>query len=430
MSDFTTFQCAAGLRLHARRDDRFTGTTVATYVPRALDAQAADVAILPGLLQAGTRRLPSIALLARECQQLWGTAVDVHVGRAADRQVLAFRCEAPDGRFLPSDDPLPGALRLLTELMHDPVLAADGRFPEAALARERRNLIHAIRARRDDKAGWAAERAGAETFRGLPHAWHEWGELADVAACDADRVTGRFRGLLAAAPIEVYVVGRLDPSEARDVVGAVFDWARDGVVALAPPAPAPPRGEVVREVVERDRIEQGKLHLGFRSGVTRGHPLAPAAIVYATVLGGTSVSRLFKTVREQHGLAYDCSAAYDPSTGALFAAAGIDAGVYPRVVAMVRQAVERLAADGPTPAELSQAQARLAARLRQAADTPAALAAQHHAELVSGHVRSTDERLAAIAAVTAADVAAAGRRFALDTVYFLAPEGAAIGTAL
>jgi predicted Zn-dependent peptidase len=429
MSDFSTFECAPGIRLHARRDDRFTATTLLAYQQRPLDAQAADTAILPGLLKAGTRRLPSIPLLARECQQLWGTSLDASVSRAADRQLLVFRCEAPEGRFVPSDDPLPGALRLLTELIRDPVLDAGGRFPADAVARERVNLVNAIRGRRDDKAGWAGERCGVETFRGEGYAWHEWGELADATALDPARVTDRFRGLLATAPLDVYVVGRFEPAEAYDVIGRAFAWPRQPGPPLPAPAPAPPRGGPVREMVERDQLEQGKLVLGFRSGVQRGDPLVPAAVVFATVLGGTSVSRLFKTVRERHALAYYCSAAYDPASGALFAAAGIDPAAYPRVVAMIREAARQLADEGPGADELRQAQARLAARLRQAADTPAALAAQHFAEHVAGHVRSTAERLAAMAAVTPDDVRAAGARFALDTVFFLAPEGATVGSA-
>ena len=62
--------------------------------------------------------------------------------------------------------------------------------------------------------------------------------------------------------------------------------------------------------------------------------------------------------------------------------------------------------------------------------TPGASIGQHFAELVSGHLRTTAERIAAVEGVTPADLQRAGARFALDTGYLLAPEGQEVGAAL
>lgn len=426
--EFTRFDLGDGLALQARRDDRFTSTTVLAYVQRPLGPAAAETALLPSLLKSGTTVHPSIPALARACQELWGTSFDVSVGRAADRQVLMFRCEVPDGRFLPGEDPLPGAVRLLSEVMSDPLLeresaSAAALFPAATVARERANLANWIRARQDDKATYASEQCAHSLFRGEPYAWHELGQLDDVAGCDPARVTQAYRTLLAGAQVDCFVVGGLDPAAARDLVAPHLALPRRGVATLARPALAPPRGEPVQEAIEFQPLEQGKLVMGWRSGITRADDDFAGAIGFGVVLGGTSVSRLFKTVREKHGMAYYCSAGFDAASGALFVASGIEGDNYAKVVELVQEQIRLLADEGPTAEELGLVKHRLVSSLEGSQDTPPALVAQHFSESVSGAPRTTAERIARVQGITPAMVQQAAQRFALDSVFFLAPEG-------
>jgi predicted Zn-dependent peptidase len=122
-------------------------------------------------------------------------------------------------------------------------------------------------------------------------------------------------------------------------------------------------------------------------------------------------------------MAYYCSAGFDPASGALFVASGIEGDNYARVVELVREQVALLAAEGPTPEELALCKHRLVSRLEGSQDTPPALVSQHFAESVSGAPRTTAERIADIQGITPEAVRRAAQQFALDSVFFLAPEG-------
>ena len=62
----------------------------------------------------------------------------------------------------------------------------------------------------------------------------------------------------------------------------------------------PPHGK--RYFEESLPVTQGKLCLGFRTGITSDDPRYPALLLTNAVYGGTTSSRLFRNVREKMSL--------------------------------------------------------------------------------------------------------------------------------
>ncbi len=419
--DFTRYDLAPGLALHARRDDRFATTTAVLYLHRPLDDTAAEGAIVPLLLKRGCRSAPGVSALHRVLEELYGADLDADVGKVGDRQLLYVRLEVPTAPALPgAGELLPRGLRLLSELVTEPVLEGD-RFPAPVVERERERLRHRIAGRMDDKEAFAVERCLQETFRGEAYGRHEWGRLEDLPRLTPERVTAAWRDIVERAPADLYLVGPLDPSAARDLAAAHLRLPRAPRPALAAPVPPGPRSDPPREVLERQPIEQGKLALGLRSGVGIRDPDHVGLVAWTVALGGSSVSRLFRSVREREGLAYDASAGLDRTTGGILVTSGIEARNFRKVVDLVRREVDGLAATGPTDEELAQTRKWLLSALRASEDTPGALVAGHLERLVAGQVLPIEERRRLYEVFTAEDVRRAGSRVRLDTIYLLAP---------
>ncbi len=71
-------------------------------------------------------------------------------------------------------------------------------------------------------------------------------------------------------------------------------------------------------------MTQGKLAMAWRAPLRPDDARLPAALVLAGVLGGTAVSRLFKVVREEHGLCYYAQAGWVKSKGLLLVQSGVE----------------------------------------------------------------------------------------------------------
>jgi predicted Zn-dependent peptidase len=149
------------------------------------------------------------------------------------------------------------------------------------------------------------------------------------------------------------VVGRVD----LDQVAARLDQglaARRGPAPRpAPVAPAPARG---RESSARRAVQTAKILIGYPAPPA-GHRDSAAMAVFSSVLGGSMDSRLFSTIRDERGLAYEIGALYAAYVGPSFLAAYL--GTRAEQAAAAREAlaaeVVRLRDEGPRADEVERA---------------------------------------------------------------------------
>ena len=148
-------------------------------------------------------------------------------------------------------------------------------------------------------------------------------------------------------------------------------------------------------------------------GMTRHDDRRFALGVLNTALGGGTSSRLFQEVREHRGLAYSVFsfASHHADAGLV----GVSVGCLPSklddVLAVVRDELAKVAADGITDEELARGKGQLRGGLVLGLeDSGSRMSRLGKAELVYDELLSIDEVLARIDAVTLEDVRDARRR--------------------
>ncbi len=210
------------------------------------------------------------------------------------------------------------------------------------------------------------------------------------------------------------------------VVEMVARWDASDPVhpssALAPrttPTPQPPAREVVRQ-----GGEQVSLVLSWPLGPVDQPTRLPLAVL-AHILGGGPASRLFRTVRDERGLAYavDASLALYSDVGHLTAFAACSPDAVAPVRATIAAEVARLASEGPTEREVEVAVGYVAGSSTLAledAGTRSWWAAI--GELERGGARPATEWIDAYRRVTVDQVREVARRVATDpTVVAVGP---------
>jgi len=168
-------------------------------------------------------------------------------------------------------------------------------------------------------------------------------------------------------------------------------------------------GPVVR--VEYRKTEQAHVSIGLH-GVSMLDDDRHALGFLSTVLGGTMGSRLFEEVREKRGLAYAISSYTRQyrDCGALSIALGAEPRRAAEAVRVVMAELER-ARSGVTDEELARARevskGRLLLRMEESRAVASSLGIQ---ELLKGEVRTVEQMVADLDAVTTDDVARAALR--------------------
>src|SRR3954467_427380 len=181
-----------------------------------------------------------------------------------------------------------------------------------------------------------------------------------------------------------------------------------------PPAPDPAPAPERRVLVERRDTNQSHLRLAWRPEVDQSDLKTRASLaVYATLLGGSMGSRLFDEIREQRGLCYAIrSYAWSHAdASSLEVMAGLDSTKCAEAYTRIKEIVAELAEDGPRDGEVERARAYAAGSTVLSLESTGAVARRAAGQKVTfGDIRSPDETIDALDAVTEDDVRAIAQR--------------------
>jgi predicted Zn-dependent peptidase len=296
---------------------------------------------------------------------------------------------------------LPLGLDILSDIMRRPALRASD------VDAERTVILDEILMHADEPSDLTAQQWQAAMFPGHALGRDTLGTMGTVGDLGTDDIAAFFESHYRPGNIVVSVAGDVDHARVAELIESRFG----GVTPGRPPERATPGSVVDPVVVTRRDTEQTHLMLGMRA-CSRHDEQRWALAVLNHVLGGGLSSRLFQKVREDRGLAYSIwseRAAYH-DTGSLAVVVGTAPEHVDEVLSIVSGELELLADRGVTEREMSVAKGNLRAdALLACEDSGARMSRLGAALLLHGEVKTVDEVVARIDAVTADEVQEAAR---------------------
>ena len=167
-----------------------------------------------------------------------------------------------------------------------------------------------------------------------------------------------------------------------------------------------------RVAVLHKPTNQAQLALGFR-GLPLNHPDMPALVLLGIIAGGNMSSRLFVSVREQHGLAYSIHASADcyQDIGTFSVQAGLDKSRIAEAIRLIVAELKTLRDTGVTAKELADAKqfshGKTVLSLEDSENVAVWYARQHG---LLKRIQTPEQRLKKIDAVKRSDIARVAKR--------------------
>jgi predicted Zn-dependent peptidase len=195
--------------------------------------------------------------------------------------------------------------RLLVDLLHD-VATAPAFLPEE-VERERQTLLAVIRGL-EDQPFQVANRLLSRALHGdHPFGQPAAGTPATVERLGRAELVAHFERAFGPERMVLAISGQVSAADVLPEVERVFGTLprRAGAAAVHPP----PRRPVTARVVEPRPTEQTQVLVGFLAPPI-GHPDHVPLKVLNAVLGGGMSGRLFRTLRDEEGLAYSVGSFY------------------------------------------------------------------------------------------------------------------------
>ena len=413
-----TLPLLPGVTFRYYPDTRFHQGCLSFQFLRYMDRdEVAMNALIPAVLLRGSRDYPDLRAITQKLDDLYGASVDTLIRRIGDYQAVGLYCNFMEDRFaLSGDKVLEPMLDFLGQLLFSPVME-DGAFNREFVESEKRNLITALQTEKNDKRAYAAAQmlrkmCAADTFS-IPRL----GEEAQVAAITPEGLWQHYQRIITESPMEVFYVGSANAETVAEKVKNMLLALERNVCSLPEQTDFQDGGG--GEYTEAMNIAQGKLCMGFVTGITNRDPEFAAMQVLNTLFGAGMTSKLFMNVREKMSLCYHIGSGYYGSKGIMTMSAGIDCDKEQAVKAEILAQLDACKRGSITPEELGAAKEAVLSALRGIYDSPGSIEGFFSVRAVGGLKMTVEQYRSAVEQVSIADVTAAAQTVKLHTSYFL-----------
>ena len=378
---------------------------------------AAENALFTSVLLRGTKNHGDLLSIQKALSALYGAEIDSYVGTSGEAHVITVYAKLLANRYaLRGEDITGGVTALLKEIVTEPK-TENGVFCSAYVENEKEKLITDIEAQINDKDSFALKRCTEIMCANEAWGISEIGRAEDVEGITPASLFERYEYILSHAKTEIYFIGDIEEDDAEAFVRDTFaDIARAEIPDYSTDVIKDVRE--VKSVCEHQSINQGKLVLGFRTGIGGYEDDYDVLRVLNGVFGSGTQSKLFRNVREKLSLCYHCSSRIY-TKGVMMVTSGIKVSNYEKAKNEILFQLEEIKKGNITEEEIVSAKKRLRNGFLSIDDSADAIHSHYSAAEVFGSSDSPADLIEKTERVTREQIIAAAQNVKLDTEYFL-----------
>ncbi len=407
------------ITLNISKSEKFKTNFLSFFFSVPLENEyAAEYALVPKVLLRGSRNYPDMQAVNKRLDYLYGAHVTATVFKRGERQVTGVfsSCLCNEYAFEKTDI-LKNLISVVKDLFFNP-LTENGAFKEAYVEGEKKNQIDFIKSQINNKNQYALKRCQQIMCADEAYGISENGTADQVEGITPDSLYKAYERFISCADIDVFFVGKCDEKQLKtDICDMFADISRQNVAPFEP--------NIIKDVKEVKNeeevmnITQGKLTLGFRTGISVYDSSYTAFSLFNEIFGGSPSSKLFMNVREKLSLCYYCSAIPEAHKGLLFVASGIEVENKQKAQEEILNQLEDIKLGKISDEEFDSAVKSLVNGYSELDDDPQSLSLWYYGRMLAGLDGTPQDVCEKIKALTKADVVNAASGIKLDTVYFL-----------
>jgi zinc protease len=284
-------------------------------------------------------------------------------------------------RFSESRDELSGSLKTLArhadkafELLQ--LALCEPRFDTAAIDRVRAQILSGLKRKANDPNARASKAWFQKAFAGHAYGLPEEGVAEALETVGADDLRAQAKRLIARSNLKISVVGAIDAKRLAGELDRIFG-SLPAEASLTPVPAITPMGMGDIEIIDLD-IPQSTIRFGMPGLLFADDDYVAATVMNHILGGGSFTSRIWQEVREKRGLAYSVSTGLYPyrKAGLFFGGTATKNERAKEALDVIRRELAKMAAEGPSEAELDKAKRYLVGSYALRFDTSTKIANQ------------------------------------------------------
>ncbi len=417
----TIYEIAEGVRLVNVKTNKFKTSRISFTMATPLGGNISAKAILPYFLHRRCAQYPDFSAFNGMLDELYGAIITASVSKLGETMLLSINMTAVDDRFALNGDKITDeCVELLTKLVFEPIVI-DGSFPADIIEEEKRLLIEKLEAEQNDKRHYALDRCEQIMFANEAYGKNRLGTVEEITALSGKDVYNAWLDLLKTAKMQLTMVGSCEPDKVRSILEDKFSHIeRNPVENTTEFFAGVPKPNYVCETLP---VKQGKLVMGFRTGMRNDEDNSYPMRVAVDIFGGGTYSKLFSVVREKMSLCYYCSASLYSQKGVVMLQSGIEDVNEQKAKTEILAQLKEVADGNFTNEVFSSSIKSLCDARLSVNDIPESLCSWYSVQILKDKPLSPEEQVEKFRQVDKAQVIRAAKTIMLDTVYMLKGDG-------
>ncbi len=345
------------------------------------------------MLFKGTQKYPTTKLISQAIEGVGGS-----FNGSTGKEITNYTARVP-GEYLST------VLDVMADMVRYPL------FDAQEIEKERGVIIEELSSTQDDPQEWVGLLIDEVMWPGLPLGRDDAGTIESVSSLQRQQLLAYLDTYYRPNSLVISVAGNIDHARIVQQVEDLFgDWqAHDHpkwIESLPPREVAPVR--LVKKMTEQTNIALATLGVAYGS-----EHYAPLLLLNA-VLGDGMSSRLFQSIREDQGLAYDIGSYFNSfyETGSLVISAGVDPSHTRETIRAIVSELTRLCREPVPDDELARTKAYVEGGVLLGLEGTHQVASWlGNQECLYNRIWTIDEILDEIHAVTAQDLQQVARTY-------------------
>lgn len=412
-----TIKINEGINLNIINTEKFKSRLLVFNIIRPLRKEdATKNALLALVLKRGTEKYPNNLILQRKMEELYGVKLNLNVIIRGNKHILRFSLQFIDDSYIKDENYFFQVIDLLIEVMFNPKLE-DGIFNEEFLNQEKKNLTRRIESRINNKRNYAIEKTIEEMFSEESFSIPRLGYVEDIESINSQNLYEYYKQVLKESPIEIFYTGEMQEDIIKHLKSnlninrkEIISLKREKIIGTV---------DKIKKIEEDLDVNQGKIVLGYRTGIPYENELYTALVLAIEIFGGNPNSKLFLNVREKESLAYYIVARIFKYKSFVLVDAGIEFDKFDETLNIIEKELDKVKAGDFTERDIEIAKKSLISSLESVEDGLHNILEYNFDSKLTNDYRDARTKISDIEKVKKDSIIEASKNIILDTVYFM-----------
>lgn len=257
-----------------------------------------------------------------------------------------------------------------------------------------------------------------ETTENMPYSYNVYGYKEDLDKITNEDIKKYYDSVITDDIVDVFVVGEVDENKIKQIFKEYFKVSTFHKSELSLLVSELPRSRKINHFREFDNVNQTQLTMLCSLNGLTDYERKYVLPVYNELLGGSSNSILFDTVREKNSYAYYVNALVKPYDNILMIYSGIEKGNDRAVVKLIEKSLSEISKGKFNVDKLESSKKTLISAIEGSLDNPISIINNYYAKVLVDAL-DVEEKIEKIKKVSVDDIVTVSKKVSVHTLFLL-----------